>query len=74
MIQNILDDLNRSNISMAMLEPVFDLPARTLTRWKHGDFSSSALALLRIVSTFPWIIHVAEEKFNPKQASLEIRF
>lgn len=72
MIKEILDGFNRSNISMAMLERVFELPARTLTRWKNGDFSSSGLALLRILATFPWIINVAEHKFNSTFASSAI--
>ena len=72
MIKEILDGFNRSNISMAMLERVFELPVRTLTRWKNGDFSSSGLALLRILATFPWIISVAEHKFNSTFASSAI--
>jgi|GEM_PF-2603044 len=72
MIKEILDTFNRSNISMAMLERVFELPARTLTRWKNGDFSSSGIALLRILATFPWIISVAEHKFNSTFASSAI--
>ncbi len=72
MIKKILDGFIRSNISMAMLERIFELPARTLTRWKNGDFSSSGLALLRVLATFPWIASVAEHKFNPTYASSTI--
>jgi len=72
MIKEILDGFNRLNISMAMLERIFELPARTLTRWKNGDFSSSGLALLRVLTTFPWIISVAEHKFNSTFASSAI--
>lgn len=72
MIKEILDTFSRSNISMAMLERVFELPARTLTRWKNGDFSSSGLALLRVLATFPWIISVAEHKFNSAFSSSAI--
>ena len=64
----MLEDMNNAGISMAMFERVFELPPRTLTRWKAGDFSSSALALLRIAATFPWIIKVAEHKFEHKHA------
>lgn len=72
MIKEILDGFNKLNISMAMLERTLELPARTLTRWKNGDFSSSGLALLRVLATFPWIISVAEHKFNPTFASSAI--
>lgn len=64
LVKSILEKLNQAHISMAMLERVLELPVRTLTRWKNGDFSSSSLALLRILITFPWIINVAEQKFD----------
>lgn len=64
-INKIIEEFGKSNISMAMVERVFELPARTLTRWKNGDFSSSGLALLRILKTYPWIIEVAENRFEP---------
>ncbi len=63
-VKHILENMNNAGITMAMFERVFELPARTLTRWKNGDFSSSALSLLRIVATYPWIIEVAENKFE----------
>lgn len=63
LVKQTLDDLNSQGITMAYIERVLELPARTLTRWKTGDFSSSAIALLRIIKTYPWIIEVAEHKF-----------
>lgn len=68
LVQNILEELNKKGISMASFERVFELPVRTLTRWKNGDFSSSVLALLRIVKTYPWIIEVAENRFESTSA------
>ncbi len=50
-------------VSMAQFERAFELPQRTLTRWKTGDFSSAGIALLRTVKTFPWLVKVAENKF-----------
>lgn len=64
LVQQILTDLNKAGVTMAMFERVFELPVRTLTRWKMGDFSSSAIALLRIAITYPWIIEVAEHRFE----------
>jgi hypothetical protein len=69
LVKNILDDMSKLGISMAMFERVFELPSRTLTRWKNGDFSSSTLALLRIVATYPWMINVAENKFERNYAN-----
>jgi hypothetical protein len=64
LVKKLVETMNNAGITMAMFERVFELPARTLTRWKNGDFSSSTLALLRIVITYPWIIEVAENKFE----------
>jgi hypothetical protein len=63
-VKKVLDSMSKSDITMAMFERVFELPLRTLTRWKGGDFSSSALALLRILATYPWIIDAAEHGFE----------
>lgn len=70
--KNILENMSNVGITMAMFERVFELPARTLTRWKNGDFSASALALLRIIATYPWIIEVAEHKFERNYASFVV--
>lgn len=64
LIKDLIEDLKQLNISMSFFERVFELPFRTLTRWKSGDFSATSLALLRIVKTFPWIAEVAEERFS----------
>src|SRR5690606_15728742 len=70
--KNILESMSNVGITMAMFERVFELPTRTLTRWKNGDFSASALALLRIVATYPWIIEVAEHKFEKNYANFAV--
>ncbi|HSW70051.1 MAG TPA: hypothetical protein VLI69_07890 [Gammaproteobacteria bacterium] len=72
LVKDILDDMNKVGITMAMFERVFELPSRTLTRWKNGDFSSSTLALLRIIATYPWIIGVAENRFERNYASFVV--
>lgn len=64
LVKQLLETMNNAGVTMALFERVFELPARTLTRWKNGDFSSSSLALLRIVMTYPWVIEVAENKFE----------
>lgn len=70
--QQAIEYINSRGISMALFERVFELPTRTLTRWKEGNFSSSAMSLLQIVVTFPWIINVAENRFNPELAKREL--
>lgn len=63
-IEKTIKELNDSGVKMSFFERVFRLPIRTLSRWKSGDFSFSSLALLRIVKTYPWILEVAERKFE----------
>ncbi|MFA6036881.1 MAG: hypothetical protein WC748_02010 [Legionellales bacterium] len=65
LVKKIIAKLSALGISMAYFERVFELPIRTLTRWKNGDFSANALALLRIINTYPWMVEVADEKFEP---------
>jgi hypothetical protein len=65
LIKQLIDGLKESDISMVFFERVFELPFRTLTRWKSGDFSAAALALLRVIKTYPWISEVAQEGFSP---------
>jgi len=64
LVKDIIRELNDEKISMSFLERVFELPVRTLTRWKKGDFSATAIAFLRIIKTYPWIVEVAEHKFD----------
>ena len=71
-VKQLIDAITLQQISLAHFERAFELPARTLTRWKSGDFSASSLALLRTIVTFPWITKVAEERFNPIFAQIVV--
>jgi DNA-directed RNA polymerase subunit RPC12/RpoP len=71
-VKNILDSITAKGISMAQFERAFELPQRTCSRWKSGDVSSTTLALLRTVVTYPWIIKVAECGFEPAFAQREV--
>ncbi len=64
-IKDALNQLADLGISMAFFERAFELPIRTLTRWKTGDFSSTSLALLRVMKTYPWMVEVAAHNFDP---------
>lgn len=73
-IQHSIEWLNQNKVSMATFERVFELPQRTLTRWKEGNFSSSTLSFLRIITTFPWIIKIAENRFDSTSVTKELIF
>jgi len=67
-VARMLDTVGAGGISMAYMERALRLPARTVARWKNGETSAAALALLRIVRTFPWVLHVADQAFDPAVA------
>lgn len=69
-LEDNLEILQDKGVGLAAFERIFELPARTLTRWKNGDFSAVVLAFIRIIITYPWIIEVAEHKFESRYAKL----
>lgn len=72
-VRALIESLNNEyHLSMAYIERAFELPGRTLTRWKSGDFSAVSLALLRTVQTYPWIVKVAENRFDPNYAKTSV--
>ncbi len=64
--RNILQDFANNSISMSSMERALGLPQRTLTKWKNGQTkpSSAGLALLKMLRIFPWLLDVAEQKFD----------
>ncbi len=63
---------DKSSLSMALIERVFELPSRTMMRWKNGDFSAGALALVRLLFTFPWLAKVAEARFDRNFSDVQL--
>lgn len=61
--------VEKEKMSMAYMERALDLPARTMMRWKSGEVSAGALALMRIVATYPFVIEVADNQFDSLYAS-----
>ncbi len=65
-VYNILDYFSSKAISMAAIERAFEIPQRTLTKWKNGASPTAAgFALMNVLRTFPWILQVAENKYDP---------
>jgi hypothetical protein len=67
-VQEIILRLNTENINMAQFERTFNLPKRTLARWKKGNCSAAGLSLLRIVNTYPWVMQLASSGYTPEAA------
>lgn len=66
---NILNDLLEAGCNLAAIERVLDLPQRTLTKWKrNGKVNAAGLSLLRFLRVFPWLLDVAECKYDIQMA------
>lgn len=65
----MLDALVQRGITNAYFERSLGLPVRSVARWKKGEFTSSALALLRLVSTYPWLLDVANKDYSKQEAN-----
>ena len=65
-VTNILNDFTENKISLSSMERALELPQRTLAKWKSGVAkpSSSGVALLKFVRLFPWMLEVAENKYD----------
>lgn len=65
-IANILEDFTQNKISLSSIERALELPQRTLTKWKSkaANPSSTGIALLKFLRVFPWLLDVAENKFD----------
>lgn len=65
-VKGIVTNLQEKFQNLLYIERTLDLPRRTLSRWKHsGEGSASTLLLLKMLETFPFLIDVAEQKFDP---------
>ena len=65
-IDEVLNYFEERKINFAGIERAVGLPQRTLTKWKNRNSSPTAagIALLKYLRTFPWLIEVAEHKFD----------
>jgi transposase-like protein len=66
LVVSILDGFTENKVSLSSIERALDLPQRTLTKWKNGASSptSAGIALLKFIKLFPWLLEVAENKFD----------
>ena len=69
-IESILNDFIDSKMSMSSIERALEIPQRTLTKWKNRTNapSSTGVALMRFIKLFPWLLEVAENKYDYNEA------
>lgn len=65
-VTNILEDFSQNKISLSSMERALELPQRTLTKWKNkaSNPSSTGIALLKFLRVFPWLLDIAENKYD----------
>lgn len=69
-VENILKYFVENKISMSAIERALEIPFRTLAKWKNKVTKTSAagIALLRFIRLFPWLLDVAENKYDPQKS------
>ena len=62
----ILSRLEQQKRNFAGIERALNIPQRTFSKWKNKKTkpSAPAIALLRFLDIFPWLIDVADNKFD----------
>jgi len=63
-VATMLDKLNQKGYRFAYIERALGLPQRTTARWKKGEVSASSVALMRVITTYPWILEVADYNYD----------
>ena len=73
-VKRLVESLQDKFKNLLFIERTLDLPRRTMSRWKHsGDGSTSSLLLLKLIDTYPFLVDVAENKFDPKFAQTALQ-
>ena len=69
-VEDILKHFIDNKVSMSSIERALEIPQRTLAKWKNkrSKTSSAGIALLRFIRLFPWLLEVAENKYDYQKA------
>jgi DNA-binding transcriptional regulator YiaG len=69
-VVSILKEFSGKDTSYSAVERVLGLPQRTLSKWKNKSIvpSAGATALMRYIHLFPWLLEIADNKFEKKSA------
>lgn len=59
-----LQKLSEDGITERSIERALELPFGTIERWRVEGPPPEAVALLRVITTYPWMLDVAEHGFE----------
>lgn len=63
-VRETIDFFKQHGYSKPALDRILSLPQGTLDLCCQGDFPHEAVALFRVLRTYPWILKLAEENFE----------
>jgi len=65
-IVQMLEEFSANKVNFASAERALGLPQRTFAKWKSSDVTpnAAAVSLLKMVYRFPWLVEVADNKYN----------
>jgi len=72
-VASMLEKFSDNGVSYSAAERVLGIPQRTLSKWKNKSVvpSAGATALMRYLHLFPWLLEVADNKFE-KHGAMQI--
>lgn len=74
MMAQSIEGLQTKGYNISYMERVFDLPKRTMNHWKNKrQKSAAAVALVRLLTIFPWLSEVAQANFDKEKAEAIVR-
>lgn len=71
-LSQMLKEFEAQKLSMAYIERALELSQRTLSQWKTQGTSAIGMALMRIIYTFPWLLKVADNKYDKSFANKQL--
>ncbi|CEM60473.1 hypothetical protein DWQ65_07430 [Treponema phagedenis] len=70
-VQDVLLYFEREKKNFAGIERALNIPQRTFSKWKTGKTkpSATAVALLKLLRLFPFLIDIADNKYDEELAN-----
>jgi DNA-binding transcriptional regulator YiaG len=66
-VPGMIESLKSNGITQANFERCLRIPQRTMARWSRGEISDAAVALMKLILTFPWLLEVADADFDARE-------
>lgn len=75
LLDNRIKELNKKGFTCSSIERALGLEQGTMIKWQEDNINPEEEALLNIISKFPWMIYIADNKYKGKvKIELEYEF